>query len=669
MLQKVLIANRGEIAVRIIGTAKKLGIETVLVVSEADRNSLAAEMADEVALIGPPPAAESYLRIDRIIETAKRTGADSIHPGYGLLAENADFADRVRAAGIKFVGPPPAAMRGLGSKSAAKAIAIEAGIRVVPGYQGDQQDLRTLKSQARHLGYPLVIKAVAGGGGRGMRVVEREADFAAALESAQREAANAFGDARVMIEKLIEMARHVEVQVFGDAHGNVVHLYERDCTLQRRHQKVIEEAPAPGISPALREKITSAAVSLAKAVQYEGAGTVEFLIEGSALEADARWYFIEANTRLQVEHPVTEAITRLDLVEWQLRIAAGERLPLGQEQIAVSGHAIETRLCAEDPAKNFMPSTGKLVEFVMPTGPRIRVDTGVRAGDDVSPFYDSMIAKIIAHAPSREAAIARQLEALDGIHVAGPRTNAAFLRGLLMHGDVVKANMDTRLIGRDLVMLTKAASNGPAIAAGLEHMLKLIQHDIEAERLRNGGDPWNPWRSCDGFQLGGERRQKLTVLVDGIPTQCDVRWTEIGPTVCAPGDTSLARPSRHIRVADSGDTVFVQQDLQQTELRWPGYDVEKLDDGETESTVRVPINGRIAKVFVREGERIEKGARIAVIEAMKMEHMLVAPRAGTLVKLAVAAGEQVTQGALVASIVPDPAAPATNPSHSGGKSR
>ena len=388
MFKKILIANRGEIAVRIIRTARRLGVETVAVVSAADRGAPFAQMADEVVEIGPGPASESYLRGDKIIAAALETGAEAIHPGYGFLAENADFADSVGKAGLEFIGPSPDAMRRMGGKAEAKAIAAKAGVPVVPGYAGESQTPRALAREAKRIGYPVMIKAVAGGGGRGMRLVEREADLAAALESAEREAQAAFGDARVLLEKVIERPRHIEVQVFGDAHGNVVHLFERDCSLQRRNQKVIEEAPAPGMSPELRAKMTAAAVACAKAVAYEGAGTVEFLVEGGTLSADAPWYFIEMNTRLQVEHPVTEAITGLDLVEWQLRVAAGEALPLSQAQIQMSGHAIEARLNAEDPAKGFLPSIGPIVAFETPALEGLRVDAGVEPGSAIPPFYD-----------------------------------------------------------------------------------------------------------------------------------------------------------------------------------------------------------------------------------------------------------------------------------------
>src|SRR5262245_24214444 len=388
MLKKILIANRGEIALRIIRTARRLGVQTVAVVSEADRTAPFARAADERVEIGPGPASDSYLRIDKIIAAAKSTGADGIHPGYGFLAENADFAEAVGQSGIKFIGPSPSAMRRMGGKAEAKAIAAKAGVPVVPGYQGDKQDAKTLAAEAKRIGYPVMIKAVAGGGGRGMRLVEAEKDLAGLLESAQREAQAAFGDARVLLEKVIVKPRHIEVQVFGDGHGNVVHLFERDCSLQRRNQKVIEEAPAPGMSPELRAKICEAAVTCAKAVQYEGAGTVEFLVEGGKLSADAPWYFIEMNTRLQVEHPVTEAITGLDLVEWQLRVASGERLPLSQDAIKMSGHAIEARLCAENPAKDFLPSTGPIVALEQPELEGVRVDAGVEQGSAISPFYD-----------------------------------------------------------------------------------------------------------------------------------------------------------------------------------------------------------------------------------------------------------------------------------------
>ncbi len=408
MLKKVLIANRGEIACRIARTARAMGIETVAVYSDADAGAMHTRAADMAVHIGASPATESYLVIDTIIAAAQATGADAIHPGYGFLSENAALPEACAKAGITFVGPTAAAMRALGGKAAAKDIAIKAGVPVVPGYQGAKQDLATLKVEARRIGYPVMIKAVAGGGGRGMRLVEAEGDFASALDSAKREAASSFGNDQVLIEKVVVKPRHIEVQVFGDRHGNVVHLFERDCTLQRRNQKVLEEAPAPGMSAALRSKICAAAVTLAKAVGYTGAGTVEFLVEGGTLEAKAPWYFIEMNTRLQVEHPVTEEITGLDLVEWQFRVAAGEKLPLAQDAIKMHGAAIEVRLCAEDPGQGFMPSVGGIAHLAL--APGVRNEFGVRSGDAVSPYYDSMVGKIIA----RGAIVRRRWKASCG---------------------------------------------------------------------------------------------------------------------------------------------------------------------------------------------------------------------------------------------------------------
>jgi 3-methylcrotonyl-CoA carboxylase alpha subunit len=646
MFKTILIANRGEIAVRIIRTARRLGIRTVAVCSEADRGAPFTRMADMLVEIGPGPAAESYLRRDRIIAAALETKAEAIHPGYGFLAENADFAAAVGKAGLRFIGPSPEAMRRMGSKAEAKAIAAAAGVPVVPGYDGGEQGAKVLLREAKRIGYPIMIKAVAGGGGRGMRLVEREADFAALLESAQREAQAAFGDGRIMIEKVVERPRHIEVQVFGDAHGNVVHLFERDCSLQRRHQKVIEEAPAPGMSAELRARITSAAVTCAKAVGYEGAGTVEFLVEGGALGPAAPWYFIETNTRLQVEHPVTEAITGLDLVEWQLRVAAGERLPLSQAGIAMSGHAIEARLNAEDPAKGFLPSIGRIVGFDTPGLTGLRVDTGVEAGSVISPFYDSMIAKLIGSSGDRDEAIAVLAQALRSTVVAGPKTNAAFLHALVTYPAFRRAEMDTGLIGRELASLAPPAFDARAVAFGVRQMLGRPEQNEDAN---------SPWSARDGFQLGPPRRQQLTVLADGEATKVDVGWTQEGPDVSIGGhavggtvEGSPASSTLHAIVA--GDRLYVLHDMRQTELAWPVFDAAAGEDDGDGSTVRAPIIGRVAKVFVKEGDSIAKGDRIAVVEAMKMEHVLHAARDGRIDRLAVKEGQQVAQGALIASL-------------------
>jgi 3-methylcrotonyl-CoA carboxylase alpha subunit len=649
MLKKILIANRGEIAVRIIKTARRLGVKTVAVVSEADRGAPFAALADEVVEIGPGPATDSYLRIDKIIAAAKSTGADGIHPGYGFLAENADFAEAVGRAGIKFIGPSPAAMRQMGGKADAKAIAAKAGVPVVPGYQGDQQTAKALAKEAKGIGYPIMIKAVAGGGGRGMRLVEREDDLASLLESAQREAQAAFGDSRVLIEKVVVAPRHIEVQVFGDSHGNVVHLFERDCSLQRRNQKVIEEAPAPGMSPQLRAKICEAAVACAKAVRYEGAGTVEFLVEGGTLSAEAPWYFIEMNTRLQVEHPVTESITGLDLVEWQLKVASGERLPLGQDAIKMSGHAIEARLCAEDPSKGFMPSTGPIVVFEKPEMAGLRIDAGVEAGSVISPFYDSMIAKLIASAPDRDGAIARLAQALEETVVAGPKTNASFLHALTAHPAFAAGRMDTGLIARELETLAPAQTDARAIAFGVTH---LVWHAHDAAEDRRGShESYSPWSAQDAFQLGEGRRQQMTVLVDGVSTKAQVEWGPAGPRASVPGEMSPnASEPRNLRVVGSGNPIYVLADMRQIELAWPTFDAGAMDEGSNGSSIRAPIIGRVAKLFVDKGAAVAKGDRVAVVEAMKMEHVLHAPRDGTIEKIAVKEGEQVVLGALIATL-------------------
>ncbi|HXE70966.1 MAG TPA: acetyl-CoA carboxylase biotin carboxylase subunit [Hyphomicrobiaceae bacterium] len=653
MLKKVLIANRGEIALRIMRTARRLGVRCVAVCSEADRAAPFVALADEVVDIGPGPASESYLRIDKLIAAARATGADSVHPGYGFLAENAEFAEAVAAAGLRFIGPSPEAMRRMGGKADAKRIASAAGVPVIPGYQGANQTSATLAKEAKRIGYPVMIKAVAGGGGRGMRLVEREADFAGALEGARREAAAAFTDDRVLIEKLIIAPRHIEVQVFGDSHGEVVHLFERDCSLQRRHQKVVEEAPAPGMSRELRQAMTAAAVACAKAVAYEGAGTVEFLVEGGALSPAAPWYFIEMNTRLQVEHPVTEAITGLDLVEWQLRVAAGEPLPLRQEEIAISGHAIEVRLCAEDPSNGFLPSTGPIVAFETPQLEGLRVDAGVETGSVITPHYDSLIAKLIASGRERVTAIARLRGALEATLVAGPKTNTHFLHALISDPPFQSAALDTGLIGRELARLTQSAPMpASAVGLGVTHML-LNAHDW-AEELRpaTATERYSPWSAQDGFQLGPSRRQTVTLLVDGVARAFTVEWGRGGPRVIgSDGADEPAAIARTLVVGD-GNPIYVLNGMRQATLCWPSFASPVAGAASDDMSVRAPIIGRIAKLFVREGEPVAKGDRIAVVEAMKMEHVLHAHCAGRVAKLAVKEGQQVTLGAPIATLAP-----------------
>ncbi len=647
MLRKILIANRGEIACRIMRTARRLGIATVAVYSDADREALHAATADEAVHIGPSPSTESYLRIDRIIAAARATGAEAIHPGYGFLAENADFADACKAAGITFIGPSGASMRQLGGKAAAKAVARSAGVPVVPGYDGADQTPTLLRREADRIGYPVMIKAVAGGGGRGMRLVESGDQFAAALESAQREALSSFGDATVLIEKVVQRPRHVEVQVFGDRHGNVVHIFERDCSLQRRNQKVIEEAPAPGMSAGLREKMCTAAVNLARAVGYEGAGTVEFLVEGGSLGPEAPWYFIEMNTRLQVEHPVTEAITGLDLVEWQLRVASGEPLPLEQGAISMHGHAIEVRLCAEDPAQGFLPSIGRVAAFALPDGDpdssNVRLETAIRAGDVISPFYDSMIAKLITHGATRDEAADGMVAVLRRLVVAGPRVNAAFLRALLEHADVRVGRMDTGLIGRDIAKLTETRVGNSEVLAAVARLFAPA----------NDAAPSDPWQARDGFQLGTPRALSVPLVVNGEARMFAAAWPR-GETVphvalagAATAGSETRAPTACVPVPEGLYAIF---EGEQVEVHWPTYDADDIDDGHAGDVVRVPINGKVARIFVKAGDTVAKGDRLAVVEAMKMEHVLTAARDGVVASVAASEGQQVNQGALLVSL-------------------
>ena len=650
MLKKILIANRGEIACRIARTADRMSIATVAVYSDADANALHVRACDEAVHIGPSAATDSYLRIDKIIAAARATGADAIHPGYGFLSENPDLPDACAAAGIVFIGPTGDAMRALGGKAAAKDIAIKAGVPVVPGYQGKSQDAKTLAKEAAKVGYPVMIKAVAGGGGRGMRLVESEAQMSEMLDSAQREAQSSFGNAHVLIEKVVVRPRHIEVQVFGDSHGNVVHMFERDCTLQRRNQKVIEEAPAPGMSAGLREKMCAAAVKLAKSVNYTGAGTVEFLVEGGTLDEAAKWYFIEMNTRLQVEHPVTEEITGLDLVEWQFRVAAGEKLPVSQSAIIMTGHAIEVRLCAEDPSQGFMPSIGTIYHFECPTVEGLRVETGVESGSEVSPYYDSMIAKLIVHASDRSDALADLHAATIETVVAGPRTNQAFLAQLLGDATVKRGTMDTGFIGRDLERLTHRPDSKRAVSLSIDSWLTHLAFESSASRAT--GTDGHRWDSRDAFQLGPERTQSIAVLVDDKPEVIKVvlrhdRSVDVATSHAADDDASFRSYVEH--VSEPG-MMHVIIDGTQTTLRKPTYDASDIDDGAATGAVRAPINGRVAKLFVALGATVEKGDKVAVVEAMKMEYIISATVAGTIDKLPATEGAQVTQGTLLAHV-------------------
>ena len=645
MLNSVLIANRGEIACRIMRTARRLGLRTIAVASEADAKALHAQLADETIVIGPAPATESYLDIEKVMSAVRQSGAEAVHPGYGFLAENADFAQACIDAGVKFVGPSPDAMRRMGGKAEAKAIAEAAGVPVVPGYSGADQDVDTLSAEAERIGFPLLIKAVAGGGGRGMRVVSAADEFKTALEGAQREATASFGNGQVLLERLIVAPRHIEVQVFGDSQGNVVHLFERDCTLQRRHQKVIEEAPAPGMSEPLRQKMTDAAIAVCKAVGYEGAGTVEFLVEGGGLEVDAGWYFIEMNTRLQVEHPVTELITGLDLVEWQLRIAAGEPLPLSQQQISCTGHAVEARLYAEDPASGFLPSTGELVAFEEPNLEGVRVDSGVRAGDTITPFYDPMISKIICNGPDRQTAFTQCCQALAETLIAGPRTNAAFLHALLCDRDVRAVEMDTGLIDRKLDGLALSGAQPGAISAAVLALLA-----DQTAGTGTGSHSTGPWDRADAFQFSGVRTLRLPFVVDGAAMDIDVTWKSSGADVSFPegmahtGSTDGAQSTKVI--VDNG-CAYAVCDMRQTVVSWPQFDAAGESGDGGDDNIVAPITGRVAQVFVEAAQAIAKGDRIAIVEAMKMEHVLTAPRDGTVAAIDAREGEQLTEGMVV----------------------
>jgi len=620
MIASLLIANRGEIACRVIRTARRLGIRTVAVYSDADAKALHVRMADEAVHIGPSPPRESYLVGDRIIAAAKATKAEAIHPGYGFLSENAEFAQAVIDAGLIWVGPKPASIRAMGLKDAAKKLMAEAGVPVTPGYLGEVQDPKRLKKEADAIGYPVLIKAVAGGGGKGMRRVDAAKDFDDALESAKREAASAFGDDRVLIEKYILSPRHIEVQVFGDSHGNVVHLFERDCSLQRRHQKVIEEAPAPGMDVETREAVCGAAVRAAQAVKYEGAGTVEFIADASkGLKADRIW-FMEMNTRLQVEHPVTEEITGQDLVEWQLRVASGEKLPRKQGELSITGHAIEARLYAEDPARGFLPSVGRLEHFDL--GEEGRIETGVEEGDSISPFYDPMIAKLIASGEDRDEAIGALAAILDEAEVWPVRTNAAFLFNALLFPDFGTGRIDTGFIERNLEELVPDPDPDDAIWRGAASVATAIPEEEE------------PLADLAGFRLNSSAHHSVALGRAGEFRTIDLDSDQ--PMAAVAGFRDEERV-----------VVFYEGQGYEFALTARGTGASHgVHDGEIEA----PMPGKVTAVEVSNGEKVAKGQRLLTLEAMKMEHALTAPFDGTVAELAATAGQQVSEGQLLVKI-------------------
>lgn len=654
MFTKILIANRGEIACRVIATCQRLGIATVAVYSDADRNARHVRLADEAVAIGPAPARESYLRGDVILAAARQTGAQAIHPGYGFLSENADFAQACADAGIVFIGPSAAAIRAMGDKSAAKALMQQAGVPLTPGYHGDEQAPEFLRAQADGIGYPVLIKASAGGGGKGMRRVDDSAAFIEALASCQREAQSAFGNAHVLVEKYVERPRHIEIQVFGDSHGNVVYLFERDCSVQRRHQKVLEEAPAPGMTAERRAVMGTAAVNAARAVNYMGAGTVEFIAG-----PDGDFYFMEMNTRLQVEHPVTECITGTDLVEWQLRVANGQPLPLQQDQLQIRGHALEARLYAEDADRGFLPSTGTLRHLRLPAGnAHVRVDAGVEQGDAITPYYDPMIAKLIVWDVDRDAALRRMQQALAECEVVGVTTNAAFLRRLVMTDSFAGAKLDTALIEREQAAL---APPGAAAEPALWAMAAVAAIATESAPAVDAHDPYSPWQARDGWRLGAQAARRLTLEHAGVlavveATAQDDTWTiqREGHTVVAHGGLSGEQLSLQVDgqlqrarvVRDGGELyLFGAQGVRRFTVHDP---VSEADQGVVDAgSLVAPMPGRIVATLVAAGTAVSKGTPLLVLEAMKMEHTLQAPADGTVQGYRVKAGDQVGDGAVL----------------------
>jgi 3-methylcrotonyl-CoA carboxylase alpha subunit len=648
---KILIANRGEIACRVIRTARRMGVRTVAVYSDVDRHSLHVSLADEAVHIGPSPASESYLAGDRLIAAALTTGAEAIHPGYGFLSENPGFVEAIEAAGLVFIGPSAASIRAMGLKDAAKDLMAAAGVPIVPGYQGAEQDPDFLSAKADQIGYPVLIKARAGGGGKGMRRVDDPADFREALTSARREGQSSFGDPQVLIEKYILSPRHIEVQVFGDNHGNVVHLFERDCSLQRRHQKVVEEAPAPGMTREVRDAMTDAAVKAATAVNYSGAGTIEFIVDGSGpLRADGFW-FMEMNTRLQVEHPVTEAITGVDLVEWQLRVAAGQPLPLSQEALSISGHSFEARLYAEDPARGFLPATGKVEHLAFPS--HARTDAGICSGDHISPFYDPMIAKIISHGEDRRDALDQLILALRGTHVAGTATNAEFLTKLASHKGFGEGEFDTGLIERDLQHLTAITPVSElhlAIAA-------IAGSGIDPEAPRLG---WRLWDEafhdlrlvCDGEVF----YRRLTLHHNGSITLSGGRDDVVFGAVDIDGDEITARlgPTRSriqakvfLARRPAGLLISVSTSDMVRDIFMPDARAGNGVAVDAGNVVAAPMTGVIVTLDVSEGDVVQGGAKLGIIEAMKMETSLVAPRTGRVASVKCAAGQAVEGGSVL----------------------
>ncbi len=663
MFDKILIANRGEIACRVIRTARRLGIRTVAVYSDADRGSLHVALADEAYRIGPAPAGESYLKAEAILEVAARSGAQAIHPGYGFLSENDSFAEACAAVGVVFIGPPPAAIRAMGSKSAAKRIMEGAQVPLVPGYHGEKQESDLLRREAEQIGFPVLIKASAGGGGKGMRAVLTLDDFDDALAAARREARASFGDDRVLLEKYLTKPRHVEIQVFADTHGNAVHLFERDCSIQRRHQKVLEEAPAPGMKPELRARMGEAAVAAARAIGYVGAGTVEFL-----LDEDGSFYFMEMNTRLQVEHPVTEMITGQDLVEWQLLVASGEPLPAGQEQLAICGHAIEARIYAEDPNREFLPSIGRLRHLRPPAdSPHVRIDTGVRQEDEVSIYYDPMIAKLIVWDTDRNGALRRLRSALAEYQVVGVTTNTGFLASVAAHPAFVSGEFDTGFIERHRSDLFPSAMPAPGRTLALASLEILLRREEEAKgSAETSLDPYSPWHSVSGWRLNFDNHHTLYLLDGEEEIAITVHYRGDGYLLALPDGNLLVRGTLDNNgdiLADLGGTrvkatvvrhgntlTILEQGRVHTLTIHDPHACIGEDQG-VDASLAAPMPGKVVAVLVNPGEKVEKGRPLMILEAMKMEHTITAPRDGLISSLNFTVGSLVSEGVELLAIV------------------
>ena len=655
MFNKILIANRGEIACRIIHTATRLGIRTVSVYSEADSNARHVDMADEAVAIGPAPARDSYLAADKLIDVVVRSGAEAIHPGYGFLSENAGFAATCADAGIVFIGPSPRAIEAMGSKSAAKTIMEQAGVPLLPGYHGDNQDQAFLLEEAERIGFPVMLKASAGGGGRGMRVVSSAAEFGAALHSAKREALGAFNDETMLLEKYLEGPRHIEIQVFCDNQGNALHLFERDCSIQRRHQKVLEEAPAPGLTDDARNAMGAAAVNAAKAIDYRGAGTVEFIVD-----REGKFYFMEMNTRLQVEHPVTEMITGQDLVEWQLRVAAGEPLPADQDKLAITGHALEARIYAEDPEHGFLPATGSLSHLRFPARTaQVRVDTGVRQGDTISVHYDPLIAKLIVHGSDRKDCLRRMQAALNSTRVAGVTTNIDFLASILSHEAFHAANIDTGFIERHLPDLIPDQTPADPTILALAALYLVLQREASARGdALSSNDPASPWWTTDGWRPNLIEADCFT-FHDGV-TEQEVRVTAVGEEylIHTAGQTISATASltadgtltatldgsqRRVEVIEDHDQLLIF-DTGATHRLKQLTGRAHVTEEETAGNLISPMPGTVIEVMVTAGQQVKKGDILLILEAMKIEHTITAPRTGTVKTLHYQSGAMVEEG-------------------------